>query len=219
MVPTLNLFGEVAQRPLRLADLNNPNLKPWVIDQLKKSNADTLAGKLRYASRASCMPAGVPMFLLYGGGFQRIFFVQTSSKVVIINSQNSEIRHVYLNVPHSDHPAPSWYGESVGHYENSELLVDTIGFNDKTMLDDNYDVPHTTQLHVLERFKLGDNGKTLEVDFTVDDPGAFNAPWSGIVRYRPSPRPQRVPEDACAENNINVLGDRNFTPTAELPDF
>ena len=58
MVPTLNLFGEVAQRPLRLADLNNPNLKPWVIDQLKKSNADTLAGKLRYASRrVACLQA------------------------------------------------------------------------------------------------------------------------------------------------------------------
>jgi hypothetical protein len=101
----------------------------------------------------------------------------------------------------------------------TKLVIDTIGFNDQTLLDDNYSVPHTTQLHVIERFKLIDDGKMLQVDFTVDDPGAFNAPWSGIVRYRRAPRAQQLGEQACAENNINVLGDRNITPTAAKADF
>jgi hypothetical protein len=93
-----------------------------MMEELRKANEAVLAGKLLYASRASCTPAGVPMFLIYGAGFQRIYFIQTPTKLVVINSQNNEIRHIYLNVPHSTRLTPSWYGESVGHYENNELL-------------------------------------------------------------------------------------------------
>jgi hypothetical protein len=74
----------------------------------------------------------------------------------------------------------------VGHYEGEELVIDTIGLNDETLLDDNYSVPHTTRLHVIERFKLSE-GKMLQVNFTVDDPGAFNAPRpaSCVIDARP----------------------------------
>jgi len=58
-----------------------------------------------------------------------------------------------LGVPHSDNPKPSWYGESIGHYEGDALVVDTIGTNDKTFLD-NYRTPHTQNLHVIERWKM-----------------------------------------------------------------
>jgi len=219
MVRALNNRGTVEARPLRLADLTNSNLKPWVMDALKKNNEARLAGEYLYASRASCRPPGVPMFLIYGAGFQPIYFIQTPTKMVLINSGNTELRHIHMNVPHSRRLAPSWYGESVGHYEGEELVVDTIGFNDETLLDDNYSVPHTTQLHVIERFRLSEDGKMLEVNFTVDDPGAFNAPWSGIVHYRRAARAQGLTEQACAENNVSVLGDRNITPTAAQPDF
>jgi hypothetical protein len=219
MVRALNNRGAVEERPLRLADLTNPNLKPWVIDALKKNNDARLAGDYLYASRASCRPPGVPMFLIYGAGFQPIYFIQTPSKIVMINSGNTELRHIYMNVTHSARLTPSWYGESVGHYEGEELVIDTIGFNDETLIDDNYSVPHTTQLHVIERFKLSEDGKMLQVNFTVDDPGAFNAPWSGIVRYRRAAGAQGLTEQACAENNVSVLGGRNITPTATKADF
>ena len=124
-----------------------------------------------------------------------------------------------MNVPHSGHPTASYYGESVGHYERDELIVDTIGFNDKTFLDDRYNVPHTTQLHVVERFKLIDDGKGLEVNFTVGDPGAFNAPWSGIVRYRHTAQPQRLEEDSCAEQTAAGFGENFPVPVAGKPDF
>lgn len=218
-VRTANNIGAVQETMLHLADLSNPNLKPWLVDALKKANEERLAGVYMYASRASCRPPGVPMFLIYGAGFQGIYFIQTPRELVMINSGNTEIRHVYMNVPHYTHLTPGWYGESVGHYEGDELVVDTVGFNDKTLLDDNYSVPHTTQLHVIERLKLIEDGKMLQVNLTVDDPGAFNSPWSGIVRYRRAARAQPLTEQACAENNINVLGDRNVTPTAAEPDF
>jgi hypothetical protein len=194
-------------------------LKPWVVDHLKKANEELLTGKkLRYSSRASCMPAGVPEFLVYAGAFQPIYFFQTQDKIVMINQGNTEVRHIYLNVPHSANPKPSWYGESVGRYEGDELVVDTIGFNGRTFVDDTYSVPHTTQLHVIERFKVLEEGKTLEVHVTVEDPGAFNAPWSAIARYRRATSPTPLAEQPCAENNINIGNDYN-TPTASKPDF
>jgi hypothetical protein len=103
--------------------------------------------------------------------------------MVLVNSGQTELRHIYVKVPHSARLTPSGYGEPVRHYEGEELVVDTIGFNAKTLIDNNYSAPHTTQLHAIERFKLSEDGKMLQVNFTVDDP-ALNAPRSAIVRYR-----------------------------------
>jgi hypothetical protein len=129
------------------------------------------------------------------------------------------VRRIYLDVPHSANPKPSWYGESVGYYENGDtLVVDTIGFNDKTFVD-SYRTPHTTQLHVVERFKLISGGDTLEISFRVEDPGAFNAPWTGT---RNRQRVQRGPidENICAEDYGNPLNlDLEPLPTADSPDF
>ena len=214
-----NNRGEVVEAPLRLADLNNPNLKPWVVERLKTANEELLARGLRTASRANCMPPGVPQFLIFAGGFEPIYFIQTPKEVVMIHQANTEVRHVYLNVAQSAHPAPSWFGESVGHYDGDELVVDTIGFNDKTFVDETYNVPHTTQLHVVERFKLIQDGKALQVNVTVEDPGAFNAPWSAVVNYRHVPSALLLTEEPCAENNAEHLSNFFHIPTAAKPDF
>jgi hypothetical protein len=219
MARNANQFGAVVTSPMRLADVSNPNLKSWVVDYLKKANDELLAGKLRYAARANCMPGGVPEFLLYAGGFENLYLIQSPKEVVMIHQADTQVRHVYMDVPHSAHPAPSWYGESVGHYDGDELVVDTVGFNDRTFLDDHYNLPHTTQLHVIERFKLADDGNTLQVNFTVDDPGAFNAPWSAIVRYRRARAPETLTEGPCAENNSEHLAGYVHVPTAPKADF
>jgi hypothetical protein len=89
--------------------------------------------------------------------------------------------------------------------------------NDKTYVD-SYRTPHTSQLHVVERFKLIDGGKGLEVNFTVDDPGAFNMPWSASKRWKRTPAP--LAEEACAENNANYFSyEVEPLPQADRPDF
>ena len=94
---------------------------------------------------------------------------------------DAQVRRVYMDVPHSADPKPSWYGESVGHYERGDtLVIDTIGLNNKTFLD-NYRTPHTEKLHVVERWKLLDN-QSLELLFTVDDPDTFVKPWTAAFR-------------------------------------
>jgi hypothetical protein len=119
--------------------------KPWVKEWMKKDNEEVLAGKIAFTPRASCMPTGVPAFMNIGG-LQPVFFIQTPKQVWIIFSGDQQVRRVYLDVPHSANPKPSWYGESVGHYDGDTLVIDTIGMNDKTFVD-YYRTPHTTKLH------------------------------------------------------------------------
>ena len=196
-----------------LADLSNAAiLKPWVVERMKKDNAEVLAGKFAFTPSSYCTPAGVPAFHLYG--FQPLYLVQTPKEVVMIYSNDQQVRHVYLDVPHSASPKPSWYGESVGHYEGDTLVVDTIGLNDKTFVD-NFRTPHTEKLHVVERFKLVDSGKVMQVDITFDDPDAFNAPWSVVQRYDRVQRP--MDEEICAENNQHLFD--YHIPVASSPDF
>jgi hypothetical protein len=208
------------QETVKIADVTNPILQPWVVEQMRKVNDEVLAGKVGFTARSRCWPHGVPGFLLYP--VHPIFFIQTPKEVLMTWGQDFQLRHVYLDVPHSADPKPSWYGESVGHYENGDtLVVDTIGLNDKTYVD-NYRTPHTTQLHVVERFKLVDGGNAMEVNVRVEDPGAFTMPWSAVQRYRPDHRPAEVPlhEMVCAENNGDHFNQGLYPiPQADKPDF
>jgi hypothetical protein len=188
---------------------------------MKKDNDEVLAGKVAFTARARCWPHGVPGFLLYP--VHPIFFIQGPKEVVMTWGQDFQTRHVYLNVSHSANPKPSWYGESVGHYENGDtLVVDTIGLNDRTYID-NFRTPHTDKLHVVERFQLVNGGQLLEVKVHVEDPGAFTMPWNAVTRYRIDRRPVEVPlhEMLCAENNNDDFFHQNLVPIPQAgkPDF
>ena len=170
------------QSTFRVADLSNPILKPWAVAQMRKANDEVLAGKIPFTARERCWPGGVPDIDIYERD-RPIYFVQAPKEVVIVTEHDQQVRHIYLDVPHSANPALSWYGESGGHYEGDTLVVDTIGLNDKTFVD-NYRTPHTTALHVVERFNIIDGGKTLQAIVTVDDPSALNTTWSAMQRWR-----------------------------------
>lgn len=205
------------QPTYRIADLANPILKPWAAEQMKKANDAVAAGKVPFITRERCWPAGVPGFTVYTR-VQPIYFLQTPKEVVIVNELNAQVRYVYLDVPHSAPVTPSWYGESVGHYEGDELVVDTIGLNDKTFVD-NYRTPHTDRIHVVERFKIIEGGNTLQSIVTVDDPGAFNMTWSATQRWRRVAN-RTMTESICAENNTNFFDyDVVPIPQAEKADF
>ena len=209
----------VGQPTFRISDLSNPILQPWVIERMKRDNDDVLAGKFAFTARSSCMPAGVPGFLVFGCGARTVYFLQTRDKVVMISDGDAQVRHIYLNASHTPNPRSSWYGESVGYYEGGDtLVIDTIGLNDKTFVD-NYRTPHSERLHVVERWTLAGDGKSIDVSVTVDDPGAFTATWSAKQHYE---RADQGPltEMVCAENNTNYFGhDVVETPTAEAPEF
>jgi hypothetical protein len=201
----------------RVADLSNPILQPWVRERLRKANADVLAGKVPYNPRETCHMAGVPDFDIFSR-LRPVYFLQTPRQVTIINEGDQQVRRIFMNVPHSKNPKLSWYGESIGHYEGDTLVVDTLGLNDKTFID-NFLTPHTTQLHVVERYRVTGGGKTLDLDVTVEDPGAFTTIWRARQRYER--RPQAIMEEAvCAENNADFFGHGYVpVPQAKAPDF
>jgi hypothetical protein len=207
--------GVTGQQPTqRISDISNPNLKQWAKDLMKKDNDEVLAGKFAFTARSSCKPAGVPGFDVLLGGALSI--LQSPTEVTMIFSGNAEVRHIRLNASHSPNPKPSWYGESVGHYEGDTLVVDTIALNNKTFLD-NYRTPHTDKLHVTERWRLIEEGKKLEILMTIDDPGTFHQPFQALRQYNRVNR--AFSEDICSENNINPFGIDYGTPVANKPDF
>ena len=206
-----------AQPTLRVADLSNPILQPWAREELRKVNERALTATVMFTRKERCWPIGVPGFLLYP--VTPIYFLQTSKEVVMIWEEDHMVRHVYLTDSHSPNVKPSWFGESIGHYENGDtLVVDTIGLNTKTFVD-SFRTPHTEQLHVIERFRIVEGGKALEVNVHVEDPGAFTTPWNAIQRYR---RVEQGPmrEQVCAENNAKFFDyDVEPIPQADTPDF
>jgi hypothetical protein len=206
------------QPTYRVADLTNPILKDWVKVPMQKANDDVLAGKVPFAAKERCWPAGVPNFHVFRR-VELVYFVQTAKEVLIIHEADSQVRHVAMNVAHSANLKPSWYGDSVGRYDGDTLVVDTVGLNDKTFID-NYRTPHTEKLHVVERLRVIDGGKTLEATITVDDPDAFTTPWTAIQRYARVTNRGPLVEEPCAENNFTYFGyDVLPIPEADRPEF
>ena len=147
-----------------------------------------------------------------------VYFVQTAHEVTMIDELDHQVRHIHMGAAHTRNPKPSWYGESVGHYEGDELVVDTIGVNDRVPLD-NYGTPHTDRIHVVERFRLTEGGRILQATITVDDPGALNAPWTAVQQWKRGPA-RALEEDNCAENNFSFLNYEVVPiPEAKRADF
>jgi hypothetical protein len=174
--------------------------------------------------------------------------LQQPDQIIIIYSNDHEVRHVRMNESHPASITPSWYGDSVGHYEGDTLVVDTIAVKRGPFaMVDMYGTPHTDALHVVERYRLldegaakeaeergqrelshlrrnesqalrgADKGKALQVQFTVEDKGAFTMPWSAAVTYRRLLIDWR--EMVCAENIHRYFEPDEKVPVAEKPDF
>jgi hypothetical protein len=205
---------QAEQPTFRVADLTNPNLKPWVAEAMKEPNEIVIAGGMGFTPRSACMPAGTPAFFLYIR--EPVYIFQGRDTVLILYSGNSEMRRVHMNVSHADNPTPTWYGDSIGHYEGDTLVVDTIALDTRSYVD-LYRTPHTGNLHVVERWRMTNGGNELEVQFTVEDEGAFYTPWSGSQLYRRVNRP--IEELPCAENNRITEVAGHPVPTATSLDF
>jgi hypothetical protein len=176
----------------RVADLNNPNLTQFAKAGLKKANDMVAEGFALYNRTSRCWQPGVAVLNTSPG---RTYFLQTPKEVRIIWQRDQIVRHVYLDVPHSANPKPSWNGESVGHYEGDTLVVDTIGQTTNSFVD-LFRTPHSEKLHVVERYRLIEDGMALQVEMTIEDPVAFVQPWKGTKRW------QKVTAQPAADGNV-----------------
>jgi len=183
----------------------NPVLQPWVRDIVKKNAESEIAFKHVYQADDSCWPMTVPAILNLREAVQ---FIQTKDRITILYQRDHQIRRVWLNQEHTPGYKPSWYGESVGHFEGDTLVIDTTGVKTHFMsFVDPFGTPHTDKLHVIERYRViqDKTGKGLEAVIRVEDPGAFTKPWTGRLVYRPN-RADSIVEVICAENNTTFDG-------------
>jgi hypothetical protein len=199
-----------------IADYNNPILKPEARAVVKRISDEEDAGRSHVEHQTLCWPSGVPEILNLRDEMQMVQW-PSGREITIVYSRDSQVRHVYMDVPHGKDLTPTWYGESVGHFEADSLVIDTIGLNDKTETD-RFGTPHSEKIHVVERYKLSADKKSLEGLFTVSDPKFFTTEWSGRADYR---RDNRQPaETICAENNSNGgIGAQPAIPVAAKADF
>jgi len=202
-----------------IGNVKDPVLKPWAAKQMQESNEEVLTGKrgLPFAAQSVCYPGGIPGQLLTPA--EPFYFIQRPEQVWMIWQRDHMVRRIYLTDKHSEVVQPSWFGESIGHYENDgTLVIDTIGLSARNSFLDWYRTPHTEKEHVVERYKLSDDGNRLDVLVPVEDPDTFNEPLHMLPRWRQVPNPMR--ETVCAENNGDHFGKNLFPiPQADKPDF
>jgi hypothetical protein len=163
---------------------------------LRPESADLLRERRgKNTPLARCLPIGVPADDLLVGPFK---VIQTPALTLMLNEYENTIRQIYTDgrKPPAD-PEPLWLGYSVGKWEGSTLVVDTVGFNDKGWLDASGH-PHSEALRVVERFRRRDFGH-LDVQVTIDDPKMYTKPFSIKFTERLLPDSD-ILEDFCAEN-------------------
>lgn len=202
-------------------DFDNPILQPWARETVKKNAKSEIRRQHVYTADNSCWPSGVPQVVNLLDGVE---FLQMKDRIIMIYQRDHQVRWIWLDRDHSASPPPSWYGKSVGHYEDDTLVIDTIGLKaHKMSVVDAFGTPHTDKLHVVERYRLFSDpfGKGLDVTVHVEDPGAFTMPWNGSAEYRENRGVNQLQEFVCAENNRNFEDGSTFgtIPEEKTPPF
>jgi hypothetical protein len=225
-----------------VGDYTNPILQPWAAEVVKRYGEISLKGVTFENPSNQCWPEPVPFIFKHMG----MLMLQQPHQITMIYDEDHEVRHVRMNVAHPAQVTPSWYGDSVGHFEGDTLVIDTVG--NKTdrpfAMIDLFGTPYTKELHVVERYRLLDHeavkdalergakenqqgqgniyrdydGQFLQVHVTVEDKGAFTTAWTATVTYARDSR--EWPEIACAENRQEYYYSKESeVPRANWPDF
>jgi hypothetical protein len=128
--------------------------------------------------------------------------VQTPSLVMVLYEENLDFRQIFLDGRKPvDDALPRWMGYSTGRWDGDELVVETVGFHDRHWLD-GLGHPNTDQLHLIERWRRRDAGH-LEIETTVDDPGAYTKPITYTIAATIMPDDDLL-EYFCTENEKDI---------------
>jgi hypothetical protein len=149
------------------------------------------------ANSAGCFPPGVPRIYLQPFPME---IIQTQGRVLEFFEFNHFVRQIFTDGrPHNTALGATWLGDSIGKWDGDTLVVDTVGFNDKTWVD-RAGHPHSDAMHVTERIRRV-NDNTLQIDVTIEDPKAYTKPWGGQLQFRAHPK-WNITEMVC-EDNVN----------------
>jgi hypothetical protein len=177
-------------------DIRDVPLQEWARALVDARHAEVL----KYEPHARCKPSGGPREFVTPYGFEIVDMSDEKRVYVFDIGGPHSFRIIYLD--RNNHPkdlVPSYYGDSIGHWEGKDtLVVDTVGFNEKFWMSRD-GLPHTDRLHLIERFSRPDK-RTLKYEVTIDDPGAYTAPWTSGFNLRWTEGTE-VWEYVCQDNN------------------
>lgn len=151
-----------------------------------------------------CKPSGGPRQFVAFYGMEIMDRPELKRVYMFIRAPSGSYRVIYTDGrPHPKNLEPTYFGHSVGHWEGDTLVIDTVGMNERFWMS-REGLPHTEQLHLIERVTRKDFD-TLDYQVTIDDPGAYTAPWtSGLtLRWRSG---EEISEYVCQENNRSPQG-------------
>ena len=175
-------------------------MKPWAIAKMKtlKSQDDP---------EGNCLPTGIPR----GAPYPWVM-LQTPTHIFMVFEGNiHSFRQIFMDGrAHLKDANPTWYGDSIGHWEGDTLVVDTVGFNDRFWFD-YLGHPHTEKLHTIERYTRTDLGN-MNIEVTIDDPETYEKPFTTVGRARL--QQGELMEYICQENNIDLV---HVNAPAQLP--
>jgi len=127
-----------------------------------------------------CFPPGTPRVYIHPFPME---IIQTPGRVMMLFEYDHLIRQIYTDGrEHRADLAPSWMGDSTGHWEDDVLVVETVNFNDKTWID-RRGVPHSEEMRLIERMRINADGQ-LQIDLRIEDPIALQEPWIAQRFYR-----------------------------------
>jgi hypothetical protein len=190
-----------------------PPMTPWGLEKFKaaKPNVGPHAVTLAQTNdpTANCFPPGVPkIYLMRGAPFE---IVQAPGRVLMYFEYDHFVREIFTDGrQHTEDVNPTWMGEAIGKWEGNTLVVDTVGFNDKTWLD-YAGHPHSDQLHLVERIQRPSHD-TLVNDITIEDPKAYTKPWTTHMAFDLKPD-WKIEETICEDNanfsNVQKISESN----------
>lgn len=151
-------------------------------------------GDLSFDTMEKCKPPGIPRLLLQARPFE---FLQRSERIFIVYEWNRLVRVIDMDVPQPESFGPTYLGQSVGHWQGNALVVDSQSFNDTTLLDD-AGMPHSDQLHVIERYTLAASGRRLTARIRLEDPKIFSRAWETELTFKRDLN-GRLDEDICVQ--------------------
>ena len=173
-----------------------PQLTPAAQERLDAFRAKQAAEGVSQEKQIKCIPPGMPGIMRQPYPLEFLF---TPGRVTIFAETYTQARRIYTDGrPLPEDPDPFFNGYSVGRWEGDTLLVDTIGFNERFWLD-RRGLPHTNQMHTIEKFTRT-HQNAIAYEITVDDPGAYTAPWKGELNLSWEPNTELF-EYMCQQAN------------------
>jgi hypothetical protein len=183
-----------------------PRMQPWARARMEAT--DGVADD----TGTICQPIGIFRTTAFSGSF---LLLPALDKVVIVHApiETAGVQRVYLNRAHPRNLLPTWNGDSVGYWEGDTLVVDTIGFNDKSWLHPSME-PHSEDTRFVQRFRQVRGGDFMEVHYAVEDRQALTSAYTYSRYYKRIG--DHMPEDVCNDDVQIYREFRNQALKAQL---